>query len=612
MKSELLPYYERELFFIRQLAAEFAEQHPDRARGLELHPDTAADPHVERLIEAFALIAGRIHHKIDDEFPEISEALLEITYPHYLRPIPPMSVAQFEMDPEQKQASSGHTIEQGSSLFASANGAGSLGFRTCFPTTLWPLKVTAASFLHSSAAGLGVEARQVPYVIRIGLQTLGGLKLRDLSINRLRFFVGGEPQTAFLLYEQLFNNTSKIILRSAVANGQAKQVVLSRDRIKEVGFGRDEGMLPYSNRSFLGYRLLQEYFSFPQKFLFFDLDGVQEAVVGGFGDELEINILVNEVERKDNLPLLQQAVSPGSFLLGCAPVVNLFERCAEPIRLTQAKTEYRVVPDLHFEKSTEVYSIDRVVATAPYTEETQEYQPFYSLRHTYGARAGEAFWHATRRRSERQGDDGTDVYLSLLDLNFRPHLPPAEALTAYVTCTNRDQVEEVNWNRSFGELQMESSALCWARFVLKPSSSYRAPRRRGLQWGLISHLGLNYLSIVEGGAEALKEMLRLYNFSDSPAISSQIEGLTAISTAPEVARVLSDNGLAFARGLHTTIEFDEQRYPSGSVFLFGSILEKFLALYSTLNSFSKLSVVSQQSKGVLKVWPARAGEQILV
>ncbi len=614
MKDELLPYYERELFFIRQLATEFAQQHPERAGSLQLHPDVAADPHVERLIEAFALIAGRIQHKIEDEFPEITEALLGLLYPHYLRPIPAMSVAQIEMDPEQNQATSGHTIKRDATLFANVNGGGSCYFRSCYPLTLWPIEVSSAAFVLSSAAGLGLVAGDSRYAVKINLRCLGGLKFAALTTNTLRFFLGGEPQTSFLLYELLFNDVQSVLARQSFEGAKifGLPVTLASDCIAEVGFGRNEGMLPYSERSFLGFRLLQEYFSFPQKFLFFDLKNLEQAFRSCSGDQLEIYILLREFDREDAVPLLQQAVSARSFMLGCTPVVNLFERCAEPIRLTQAKTEYRVTPDFHHDRSMEVYSIDRVVATSPNLERPQEYEPFYSMRHTYGVKAGESFWHAARRSSAIKGDGGTDVYLTLLDLHFRANVPPMETVTAFVTCTNREQVDQVKWTRAFGELQIEESALCRARFVLKPTTSLRADARRGLQWRLISHLSLNHLSIIEGGVEAFQELLRLYNFSESPALNAQIRGVLRISSQPEVSRVPSENGLAFARGLHTTVELDEHQFDGGSIFLFGSVLERFLALYTSINSFSKLSVVSQQRKGIAKVWPARAGEQILL
>ena len=182
-------------------------------------------------------------------------------------------------------------------------------------------------------------------------------------------------------------------------------------------------------------------------------------------------------------------------------MVNLFERIAEPVRISQTKTEYLIVPDLHRQSSTEIYSVDRVTSTASYMEEPQTYQPFYALRH--GRDEGQRhFWHTHRRPSFRKHDSGTEVYISLVDLDFNPALPPAEMLTLRVTCTNRDQASHLKWTGEFGELEVEGAALVQALCLRKPTQTVRPPQRRGLEWRLISHLSLNHLSIVEKGREA--------------------------------------------------------------------------------------------------------------
>src|SRR5262249_47469291 len=145
MRQELLPYYQRELTFIRQMASEFAEKYPKIADRLLLEPHRCEDPHVERLIESFALLCGRVHHKIDDEYPEITEALLDALYPHYLRPIPSMAIAQFQMDPAQSVATGQAPIPSGAALHTQPEDGQVCSFRTCYPVQLWPLRITGAS-----------------------------------------------------------------------------------------------------------------------------------------------------------------------------------------------------------------------------------------------------------------------------------------------------------------------------------------------------------------------------------------------------------------------------------------------------------------------------------
>ena len=612
MRDELLPYYERELKFIRQMAGEFAQKYPKVAGRLLLEPDKECeDPHVERLIQAFALLAGRIHHKLDDEFPEITEALLDALYPHYLRPVPPMGIAQFQLDPSQSAVPAATRVPSGTPIHSKADGGHFCSFRTCYPVDLWPVRVTGASVsVTNRFAGAGLAA-DTAAVIRIGIECLGGLEFGKLPIESIRFYLSGESAAVHTLYEFLFVNSLRVTLRALPAKDGAPQAILPPASLRQAGLTAAEGILPYSDRSFLGYRLLQEYFAFPEKFFFFDLTGLDRLAKSDFGGALEILISLKEPEQKHRLIALEQSVGIDTFQLGCTPMVNLFERIAEPIRISQTKAEYRIIPDQHRQSSTEVYSVDRVTSTASYLEEPQRYEPFYSLRHGLQDETQKRFWYTHRRPSFRKsGDKGTEVYISLVDLDFKPALPPVEMLTLRVTCTNRDLASRLKFTGEFGELEPEGVALLRARCVRRPTEAGRLPLRGGLQWRLISHLSLNHLSIVEKGREALQEILQLYDFSNDPVVRKQIAGIADVTSRACVCRVTSETGVAFCRGTDVTIEFDEDQYVGTGVFLLSSVLERFLGLYSAVNSFSRLSV--RTKKGVLKQWPPLAGEQILL
>jgi type VI secretion system protein ImpG len=607
MREELLPYYERELTFIRQMAVEFAEKYPERAGRLLLGPNTCDDPHVERLIEAFALLCGRVHHKLDDEFPEITESLLEVLYPHYLRPVPSQGIAQFQFDPSQSPAASSH-IPAGTAIHSKPDKGQFCSFRSCYPVTLWPMRVRDASVSAANRFTSPGVAADVAAVIRIELECLGGLRFSQLPINSIRFYLDGENAAVNTLYEFLFLNSLRVSLRALPAKDGVAPVVLPASSLQQVGFNREEGMLPYSDRSFLGYRLLQEYFNFPQKFLFFDLTGLDRVDKSNLGTSLEIAISLKEPEQH-RLIALEQHVNANTFQLGCTPIVNLFERIAEPIRISQTKTEYRIIPDQHRQLSTEIYSVDRVTSTATYLEEPQTYEPFYALRHGHD-QAQKHFWHVHRRPSFRRNDNGSEVYISLVDLDFNPALPPTEVLSLRVTCTNRDQTSRLKLSGEFGELEAEDAGLVRTRCIRKPTPTARPPHRRGLEWRLISHLSLNHLSIIEKGREALQEILRLYNFSNDPAIRGQIEGIVDVQSRSCVSRVSSETGVAFCRGTDVAIDFDEDQYLGSGVFLLASVLQRFLGLYSAVNSFSRLT--ARTKRGVLKQWAPMAGEQILL
>ena len=614
MRAELLPYYEAELRFIREMAREFAKDHPTVASRLQLEPDRCPDPHVERLIQAFALIAGRIRHKIDDEFPEITEALLGVLYPHYVRPIPPMAMAQFQVDPSQGRASTGRLVPRNTTVFTRAiAGTGvACRFRTAFPVTLWPIQLVSAQVLPPAALGFLPGISDCAAVIRLTVECLGETTAVKLGLDSLRIHLHGEGELPYDLYELIMNSTTEVFASTASDDSQRTPFRFPPNSVQAVGFDADEALLPYPDRSFPGYRLLSEYFAFPEKFLFLNLRGFDQLPLAKLGRKFEIDLVLGEFERKERLRRLERLVRADNFQLGCTPVVNLFERVADPIRVTHTETEYRVIPDLHSPISAEVYSVDKVTSVATYGERPRDYQPFYGIRHTYNGDAPHAFWVASRRRSVRKDDPGTEVYLSLVDLDFRPSSAGAEALSVAVTCTNRDLPSRLPRMQDFGDLSLESAAGVRARLISAPTEAARPALRSGLQWRLISHLALNYLSITDGGVDALREILRLYDFADSPIARNQISGVISSCSKPHMTRILTPAGVAFILGTQVRIEFDEERFTGAGVFLFASVLEHFLGLYTSINSFSQLIASTRQRKEVLRKWMPRAGQQVVV
>jgi type VI secretion system protein ImpG len=410
----------------------------------------------------------------------------------------------------------------------------------------------------------------------------------------------------------VFNNARRVLLRALDGTRVSRTVELPNSVLEDVGFAAEDGLLPYSDRSFLGYRHLQEYFSFPNKFFFFDLNFSRKRLEE-FGDRLEILIELRDFEDKDRLASVARQITPTTFRLACTPAVNLFPRIAEPIRLTQAKTEYRVVPDVRNQATTEVFSIDRVRSMVPTSEEAVEYQPLYSARHATAGEAGKTFWQATRKSDSFEEEEGTEVYISFANLDFQPALPDMETVTLNVTCTNRNLPGKLSYSADWGYLRMESGGPARVRCLAKFTDSIRPPLKRGLQWRLISHLTLNHLSLVGGRPDALQEILRLYDFADQPETRKLIAGITAVSSNSRVGRIASEHGIVFGRGLEVNLEFDEEQYVGVGFFLLATVLERFLSLYNSINSFSELVIrTKQQRSQELKRWPPRAGDQILL
>ncbi len=630
MQDELLGYYERELVFLRRMGAEFARKYPKIAARLLLDEDKVEDPHVERIIESFAFLAARVGLKLDDELPEVTESFLNVLYPHYLAPIPSMAIVQFSYGSPNDKLTAGQRLERGARLNSRPVDGTPCKFQTTYDVELLPLELESA-VLESPAPKDG-RGRFAECTIRLSLRCFGNSNLHELKIGetqktpeRLRFYIDGEPQLVFPLYEILFNHATAVEFRpkesafgnrtlKTMTNVQAKPpdpvVIPARDALRQVGFEASEAMLPYTKRSFAGYRLLTEYFSFPYKFLFFDIFGLDRAADAKFGSNFDVIIHLRDVT-PPVAPITNE-----TFRLGCSPIINLFSKLSDPIYLSQQRYEYQVIPDVHRQSTTEIYSVDEVITTDPRSNQTREFSPFYSMRHAYGEQMEKSFWYAVRRPSQRAGDEGTEVFMSLVDVNFDPLVPAAEVLNVKTTCTNRDLPGKLPFGGKEGDFEVEGTALLSrVRCLTKPTATLRPPQRRSAQWRLISHLNLNYMSLVnsaDGTPQALQEMLHLYNFDDSSVARKQILGMTAIETRKVVRQIGGRIGSGFVRGLETTIMFDEEQFVGSGLFLFACVLERFLGLYASVNSFNQMVLKTEQREETVKRFPPRAGEQELL
>jgi len=615
VRDELLTYYERELTYLRQMGADFAEKYPKVASRLLLEPTRCEDPHVERLIEAAAFLAARVHLKIDDEFPEITEALLTVLYPHYIRPIPSMTVAQFHLDPEQGKLAGGLPIPRGSMLYSKPVEGYPCKFRTCYDTTLWPLAIAEAQWLTPDRLRPAIKASDAVAALRVELSCLPDADFGNMQLRFLRFYLNGESNLVHALYELLCNNGTQILIRDLAPNSRKPPVVLPASSLRPVGFADEEALLPYPRHSFSGYRLLQEYFSFPEKFFFLDLTGLETLETVGFGPRVEVIFLISNFERAERGQMLELNVSAKTLGLGCSPVINLFPLTAEPILLDQTDFEYPVVPDVRRRHGLEIFSIDDVISPDRDTRQVVQFEPFYRFRHASSRqeKRQQAFWYASRRPSRRRNDQGTEVFLSLMDLTGRPMRPDVDTVTVHCTCSNRDLPYRLPLGNETGDFELEGlGAVKRIVSLRKPTATVRPPTGKGVLWRLVSHLSLNYLSLVEEGKGALTEILRLYNFSESAFHEKQIAGLLNLKSQRHFARVISENGIGFVRGRQVEIEFDEEQYVGGGVYLFASVLEHFLGLYASINSFSQLLARTRQRKEPLRQWPPRAGQAILL
>lgn len=630
MREEILGYYERELVFLRRMGAEFARKYPKIAARLQIEEEKVEDPHVERMIQAFAFLSARVGLKLDDELPEITESFLNVLYPHYLAPIPSTAIAQFSSGTPKDKLSVVQTLNRGAKLNSRPVDGTPCQFRTAYDVQLAPLEILSAGL--ESPAPKDSRGRYADSYVRLSLRCFGDGSLSDLKMSEtgappefLRFYIDGDPQLSFSLYEIIFNHSTNIEFRpkeaplgdrtlKTLTNIQLRlpdPVILPAEKfLRTVGFSDNEVLLPYTKRSFAGYRLLSEYFAFPYKFLFFDIYGLDQAVLRKFGSHFDIYIHL-----KDIVPPTAP-VTEDTFKMGCSPIVNLFTRLSDPIYISQRKYEYQIIPDVHRQTTTEIYSVDEVFVTDPRTNKTREFSPFYSMRHSYGEQQEKSYWYAARRNSQRDDDEGTEMFMTFVDGSFNPKSPAVEVLNVRTTCTNRDLPARLPFGGKEGDFEVEGTAVSSrVRCITKPTETIRPPLRRSLQWRLISHLNLNYLSLVEntnGNPEALQEILYLYNFNDSAVTRKQILGIKSVDSNKIVRKIGERVGTGFVRGNSTSIVFDEDEFVGSGMYLFASVLDNFLGLYASVNSFNQLTISSLQREDEIKTFPARAGRQAVV
>ena len=613
MREELLEYYERELAYLRQLGGKFAEKYPRVASRLLLEPDRCDDPHVERLLEGFAFMAARIHLRVDDDFPEVTSALLSIVAPHYLRPIPSMSVVECQVDPEQGKQTAGQTIPAGTSLATKRLVDGQpCRFRTAYPVELWPFTVGQCEWRQPERLSDPVRVPGAVGVLRLQLQCSRDVLFNQLNPGKLVFHLTGESNVVHTLYELLCRNCMTVLVRNPQQRG-GKTVSISPSRLRAMGFEENESLLPYPKRSFDGYRLLQEYFTFSEKFLFFELSGLDAIAEAGCGAEAEILFCFSRFERPERNQDLESGVSLRTLRLGCTPVVNLFSQVAEPILVTQTKHEYQVIPDARRQDTTEIHSIDEVMAANTSRRESFPIAPLYSYRYQARSEDARAYWHAVRRRNEVGEREPSTMHISLVDIDGVLTEPNADVLTVRCSCSDFDLPSRLPFGAEDGDFMAEEfPAIRQITALRRPSPSYDPPRAKGQLWRLVSQLSLNYLSLSEEGTSALQEILRLHNFTDSSYLENQIGGISKLGSRPHFAIVQSAYGTLPARGTRVEIEFDERQFVGGGVYLFANVLDRFLGSYTSINSFCQLAARTSQRKEPLGEWTPKAGYKPLI
>ena len=627
MDPRLLKLYNQELQHVREMGAEFARQFPKIAGRLGMDGLAVSDPYVERLIEGFAFLTSRVQLKLDAEFPRFSNRLAEIVYPHFLAPTPSMAVTQFEPLLADPSLLTGFTVPRGTRL------TGQLGkgdqtaceFVTAQDVRLWPLKVDSAEYF-SYAADLSVSSlklpagRKVKGGIRITLSCPPELSLSQIALDDLRLHFSGADDVAYKLYERVMCSAIGVLVCDA-GRPPREQVLLPAQTIVPVGFEDHEALLPVTQRGFEGYRLLQEYFAFPQRFLFADFKGVGNAIrqvgerVGGH--TVQLIVLLDQGDTG-----LEGAVDAGNFQLNCTPAINLFEKRCDRIHVTGLQHDFHVVPDRTRPMDFEVYELKDVTGYGAGGSDGQTFKPFYAAHHTehadhsayYAVQREPRLLSATQKRvGPRSSYIGSELFISLVDQREAPYSQDLRQLGVLALCTNRDMPLHMPIGVSASDFLLDITGPIASIKVLRGPSKPISSNRDGSEpWRLINQLSLNYLSLTDTdpiqGAAALRELLSLHGGRRDQGPDKQIEGVRHVKVDHTVRRLPMGGPITFGRGQLIELEVDDFAFQGASAFLLASVLERFLARYASINTFTELRL-SSSSRGLIKHWGPRCGSR---
>jgi type VI secretion system protein ImpG len=612
--DDLLPFYERELGFLRRYSREFSEKYPKIAGDLLMAGEVCEDPHIERMIQSFALISARVSKRLEDDYPQFTEALFEVLYPHYLRPFPSCSIARFDYSANAAQLTRAQTIERGTEMVTRSVKGVACKFKTTYDVLVAPVKIDDVKF----------EAIFEPpesVVLPNGSSAKVSIKLSSTSeqlsvhsaADSLRIFVDGEPSFCAAFLDSIF-------LRSIVAyaeiDGSRRWIRLPKIPITPVGFTPEDGLIDFPERSHPAYRLLTEYFAFPEKFNFFDVDLASVGKAIGYqARSVTLHFVFAGLRADSSASRMLSNLSKNNLLLGCSPVINLFKQRGDPIRVTHASAQYPVIANSRNAYAYEVYSVDSVklVKQTPQGESVTEIKPFYSLKHGASSEKNGRYW--SLRRDELLGvkSPGYETEITIVDIDFNPAKPETDTLSIDLSCTNRDIPASLSYGLPGGDLFLEGGALVkQISFLRKPSPTHRFERGRGAHWRLISHLSLNHLSLAQKGIDAFRETLRLYDLPRSLINEKMLSGVVAIDHQATSKWLTGKPFACLARGIEISLTIDEDNFVGSGLHVFANILDQFFALYVNINSFTQLCLKSKKSGEVLLKCQPRSGDSSLV
>ncbi len=598
--SNALIYYQREIAYLRKQGGIFAAKYPKVAKRLHFDDTESSDPHTERLIESFAYMAGYLQQDIDEQFPRISSALLGVLYPQLIRSLPPMSIAEFQIDPNKGKLTSGYSVPKGFPLVAKTATNTNCKFQTCYDMTLWPIKIDDIQLVPAGNYDFD-SAKSYTSFLKICLRSFSGA-LSALPIDQLCFYINADPTKAGVLYELLFKDFEKRPI--IIGDVNPDPFFLKPYSLNQVGFEDRENILPIDNRVHPAYSLLQEYFNFPNKFFFFNISNLDFS-----RSNTTAEILIPLSISQTTPPMV---IDKDILKLWCTPIINLFSKNSEPLRFDKKQIEYDIVPDIREKAFTEIIDIKSVKSVNSTTGEVKEISPYFSFNHQDIENKQSLFWYARQVPCINTELPGTSTKLSFVDTSFSPGTPANETVYVEAMMSNRGLAAFVD----VGTI-LEADSMVPAHQIitlLQPTPTFYPEISGSLQWQLISQLSLSYLSLSsdEVSLKALKETLRLYAKNADGYNNQAIDAIINMKCTPVMRRIRKDAARGLVKGINVTLTLDDNQFVQQDITLFSSILSHFFGLYTTINSFTELSVKKLNEEQIWKTWKPVAGDQQLL
>ncbi|MFP8968216.1 type VI secretion system baseplate subunit TssF [Pokkaliibacter sp. CJK22405] len=609
MADELLKYYNQELTYLRHLGSEFAERYPKVAGRLKLSDEVIEDPHVSRLLEGVSFLTARIRQKLDDSFPELTDALLGHMYPDYQAPIPSMSIAQ--VTPKNLN-DFGVTLPRGCELTTEVPGFAECQFQTCYDVRLWPVEIDSVRFQNAPFRAPKSIWRDSPSsILKISVKSLlPKVNLSDIGVDSLRFYLNGQLRHNLALYQHLFRDCIGMAITPEGNHQEA--VYLEKRHLKAVGFEPEHAVVPYQSKSFAGYRLLIEQSLFPQKFLFFELDDLRSRWKQA-GAHADIYLYFSESSTE-----LEQQVSDSQLMLGCTPMVNLFEERLEPIRLETAEHEYRLTASFAKADTREIIR-PTDVEVFNHSRQRRNVRPYYAEGHPAYLDDDDVFWTVRREPGQwarGNAEPGTEAVLSIVDRQaygaaFEQN--DGWMLGVKALCSNRNVPARLPYGggQPFMQTSTHADVVEEIRCLTPPTTVVRPSLGEDTRWQLVSHLTLNHFS-GEGAAQRVREVLKLYDFRASPETKVLLQAIYDVKITAATSRLIRNGRVAFAHGNDIQLVFTQHDAAGSSLFFLGSVLDYFFSQFASVNSFTRLSISILDEARPVHQWPARAGGVPLV